>query len=125
MLGQPQTESAAGPEPLPVASSLPPPGDVIDGKYRVESVLGQGGMGSVMLVVHEHLGTRHALKMLAGEAWQDEAFRKRFLREAQAAAALRSRHAARVSDFGFLPTGAPYMVMEYLDGKDLREILDE
>ena len=126
MRGEPEeTESAGGPRRSRAAPQVLPLGEVIDKKYRVERALGKGGMGAVLLVVHEHLGTRHAMKLLLGDAWKDDAFKKRFLREAQAAAALRSRHATKVSDFGFLPSGAPYMVMEHLDGKDLRDLLDE
>ena len=125
MRGETETQHAAAPDHFRPAEVLHPSGDVIDKKYRVERTLGKGGMGTVLLVVHEHLGTRHAMKLLLGDAWKDETWKKRFLAEAQTAAALRSRHAVKVSDFGFLPMGAPYMVMEHLDGKDLRDVLDE
>ena len=124
MLGELETESAGAPGSPRAAPLLLPSGEVIDKKYRVERALGKGGMGAIVLVVHEHLGTRHAMKLLIGDAWKDDSFKKRFLREARAAVALRSRHVTKVSDFGFLPSGAPYMVMEHLDGKDLREILE-
>lgn len=120
-----ETETDVGSEPAKVAPALPRDGDVIDRKYRVEKHLGRGGMGTVLLVAHEHLGTRHAMKLLAGETWKDEPLRQRFLREAQAAATLRSRHIVKVTDFGFLAEGAPYMVMEHLEGRDLRHVLVE
>ena len=82
MRGHPETVTAAGSVPPPAAQPLPSSGEVIDKKYRVERVLGRGGMGAVLLVVHEHLGTRHALQVLAGDAWKDEAWKTRFFREA-------------------------------------------
>lgn len=92
-------------------------GDLIDGKYRVERQIGEGGMGIVLAARHEALGERFALKIL-GEG-SDETLRRRFLREAQAAARITSVHIARVFDVGMLADGAPYMVMELLEGEDL------
>jgi eukaryotic-like serine/threonine-protein kinase len=99
------------------------PGDLLASKYRVERVLGQGGMGMVVAARHEQLGFHVALKFMLPAALGDEAMKERFLREARAAGSLRSEHVARVTDFGTLDTGAPYIVMEFLDGADLSETL--
>jgi len=98
-------------------------GDVLDGKYRVEHVLGRGGMGMVVSAVHLHLGQRVALKLLLPEVCSNPDAVDRFLREARAAVQIHSEHVARVSDVGTLPSGAPYMVMEFLQGSDLGEVL--
>ncbi len=97
-----------------------PPGTVLAGKYRVERLLGEGGMGWVVLAVHEQLEQRVALKFLreSHAAGRPEAV-GRFLREARAAARIESEHVARVTDVGTLEGGAPYLVMEYLQGQDL------
>jgi serine/threonine protein kinase len=94
------------------------PGAVIGGKYRVERVLGEGGMGIVFEARHDALGTTVAVKVLRDEILKDKEAVARFAREARAAAALRSPHAARVLDVGEV-AGAPFMVMELLVGNDL------
>lgn len=101
------------------------PGDILAGKYRVERVLGQGGMGVVVAAMHLQLSERVALKFLLPSAAQNVEFNARFQREAQVTAKLRNEHVTRVSDIGVLETGAPFMVMEYLEGVDLRQILKE
>src|ERR1041384_721604 len=95
------------------------PGRVLAGKYRIDGVLGRGGMGLVLQVTHLQLGEQLALKVLSSEGVATPELHARFLREAQAAVRLRGEHVARVSDVGVLPDGAPYMVMEYLRGTDL------
>jgi serine/threonine protein kinase len=107
-----------------MSSSAPPPasvrpGDVLAGKYRVERVLGAGGMGVVVGAHHLHLDEKVALKFLLPEAAANAEAVSRFLREARAAVKIKSEHVARVSDVGQLENGSPYMVMEYLDGEDL------
>jgi serine/threonine-protein kinase len=101
-------------EPSPVN-----PGDVLAGKYRVERVLGIGGMGVVVAATHLELGQQVALKFLLPAAELNGEATARFIREARAAVRISSEHVARVSDVGRLENGAPYMVMEYLDGVDL------
>jgi hypothetical protein len=99
-------------------------GDVLDGKYQVERLLGQGGMGVVVAARHLQLEQLVAIKLVLPDAAHDEVVLERFLREARSAAKLRSDHVARVLDVGRLAGGAPYMVMEYLEGADLGEVLD-
>ncbi len=85
-------------------------------------MLAKGGMGALFVAVHEDLGTEVAIKVLSAPA-DDETIKARFLREARAAARLKSEHIARVSDFGVLPSGQPYMVQELLTGYDLDSVL--
>jgi serine/threonine-protein kinase len=98
-------------------------GQVLAGKYQVERVLGQGGMGVVVQAIHVQLGQRVAIKFVLPEVMHNPEVHSRFLREAQAAALLKSAHVARVIDIGSLENGAPYMVMEYLDGENLESLL--
>ena len=99
-------------------------GELLAGKYRVEQVLGAGGMGYVVAATHEQLGQRVAVKLLVPELCENEDSVTRFLREARAAVRIQSEHVARVLDVGELTNGAPYMVMEFLSGRDLAEELD-
>jgi len=94
-------------------------GDVLAGKYRVEFVLGVGGMGVVVAATHLELLESRAIKFMLSEALESADSVERFLREARASSRLESEHVARVHDVGRLENGAPYMVMEYLDGSDL------
>lgn len=100
-------------------------GDLLAGKYRVENVLGEGGMGYVVAALHEQLNQRVAVKLLSPLLSENEDSVTRFLREARAAVRIRSEHVARVLDVGELPDGSPYMVMEYLLGRDLAAELGE
>lgn len=90
-------------------------GDVVAGKYRVEALLGKGGMGAVFAVVHQQRGSRHALKLLT-QASRTAA--ERFLREGRAASTLGGRRIPAIHDQGE-HGGVPYMVLELLDGEDL------
>jgi serine/threonine-protein kinase len=99
------------------------PGDILAGKYRVERVLGAGGMGVVVAATHIDLMERRAIKFMLPSQLGDAEAVERFLREARASSKLRGEHVARVHDVGRLDTGAPYMVMEYLTGGDLRALL--
>ena len=100
-------------------------GQIIAGKYRVERVLGRGGMGVVLLAMHDALDQRVAIKIMHPEAAAEQEWVARFQREARMAAKIKSEHVVRVFDVGRLDNGAPYMVMEYLEGKDLQDILNE
>lgn len=107
--------------------TLPAIGSVIAGKYRVDRVVGSGGMGVVLGATHLELGQEVAIKVLTvadDDARRDEA-RERFLREGRATAALHSDHVVRVYDVGTLTDGAPFMVMELLRGNDLAKVLQQ
>jgi serine/threonine protein kinase len=99
------------------------PGDVLAGKYRVESVLGSGGMGTVFAALHLDLDEIRAVKLMHPMQLENPQAVERFLREARATARLRSEHIPRLYDVGRLETGAPYIVMEVLQGSDLRTLL--
>ena len=98
---------------------IPSKGTLLLGKYRVEGVIGIGGMGVVVAARHEHLNERVALKMLLPRFAELPETRKRFQREAQAAYKLRSEHVCRVIDAGELEDGTPFIAMEFLKGEDL------
>lgn len=108
---------------MPPAVSPFLPGDIVAGKYRVERQLGAGGMGVVLAATHLDLLEPRALKFLSEAALEDAESVERFLREARAASRLKSEHVTRVYDVGRLPTGMPFMVMEYLEGTDLGAML--
>src|SRR3954465_531507 len=100
-------------------------GQILAGKFRIERVLGQGGMGVVVAATHLQLDQRVALKFLLPEALSNPEAVERFAREARAAVKIKSEHVARVADVGTLESGAPYMVMEYLEGSDLATWLQQ
>jgi serine/threonine protein kinase len=107
-----------------VSSSSPvQPGQMLADKYRVERILGAGGMGVVVAARHIDLNVLVAIKFLLPHILTNQHAVTRFAREARAAVRIKSEHVARVSDVGTLDTGAPYMVMEYLEGTDLASYL--
>src|SRR6516164_652464 len=89
-------------------------GDVVARKYRVDRVLGEGGMGVVVAATDTQLDRRVAIKFLLPDMLSSPDVVARFSREARAAAKIHSEHVARVIEVGELETGAPFMVMEYL-----------
>jgi serine/threonine protein kinase len=99
-------------------------GEILAGKYRVERVLGIGGMGVVVAATHLQLDTKVALKFLLPTMLRNQEVVGRFAREARAAVKIQSEHVARVSDVATLENGAPYMVMEFLEGRDLAAWLE-
>ncbi len=99
------------------------PGAVIAEKYVVERLIGEGGLGVVVAARHLQLEQMVAIKYLRPKALANPTLAERFVREARLAAKIRSDHVARVYDVGTLPSGAPYMVMEYLSGMDLGRVL--
>jgi serine/threonine-protein kinase len=94
-------------------------GEVVGGKYRVGKVLGSGAMGTVFAAHHVLLDQPVAIKFLVPAALGHSDSVLRFLREARATATIRSKHVVRVLDVALLDGGAPYIVMEYLEGRDL------
>jgi serine/threonine protein kinase len=121
-------ESQPGSVPVPLSHvterELPVAlGEIVAGKYQVLGVIGTGGMGHVVSALHVELGERVALKFLRREALANKELLARFQTEARAAAKIRSEHVARVFDVGTLANGIPYIVMEYLQGTDLAELL--
>jgi len=110
--------------PLDLAG-LPQLGDVVGGKFRVEGVLGTGGMGVVLTARHVQLGQSVAIKILRRDFAANPDAVARFLREARTAVNLQSAHVVRVMDVGTLDDGLPYMVMEHLTGTDLCDLLEQ
>ncbi len=101
------------------------PGEVLLGKYEVLGLIGVGGLGFVVAANHVELGEKVALKFLRPEAMANEEAVGRFSREARASVQIKSEHVARVFDVGTLPDGTPFIVMEYLEGKDLGVLVTE
>jgi serine/threonine-protein kinase len=100
-------------------------GRTIDGRYEVERVLGEGGMGLVYRCKHIVLGKPLALKVLRPDVSRDEEIMTRFRQEAQSASSIGNQHIIDISDFGSLPDGSTYFVMEYLDGSDLTGVIEK
>jgi serine/threonine protein kinase len=101
------------------------PGDVIAGKYRIDGILGTGGMGIVFAATHLHLERLVAVKVMRSELTAFPGAVQRLVLEAKLAGRLRSEHVCKVLDVGTLPDGAPYVVMEYLEGGDLATLLNQ
>jgi serine/threonine-protein kinase len=99
-------------------------GTLLADKYRVDRVIGQGGMGVVVAATHLHLQQRVALKFLSPDIVHGPAILERFVREARASAQLRGEHVCRVSDVGTFANGAAYIVMELLEGSDLASLVE-
>jgi len=97
-------------------------GDILAGKYRIERVLGAGGMGTVVAATHLDLQELRAIKLMNPTLANSPLAIERFLREARAAVRIKSEHVTKVFDVGRLESGAPYIVMEHLTGSDLRDI---
>ncbi len=100
-------------------------GSMLAGKYRIERIIGQGGMGVVVAATHDELDQRVAIKFLAPEGAKGSEWIARFGREAKTAAKIKNEHAVKVFDVGKLESGIPYMVMEFLEGRNLDEIIEE
>jgi serine/threonine-protein kinase len=98
-------------------------GTTIGGRFRIDHLLGAGGMGIVVAATHLELGHRVAIKLLQDEVAASPMAVERFLREARAVVQLRTEHVCRVMDVGRLETGAPYIVMELLEGSDLGRVV--
>jgi eukaryotic-like serine/threonine-protein kinase len=101
------------------------PGTEVAGRYRVVRLLGAGGMGTVVEATHLQLAQRVAIKFLLPELCSQRDAVTRFLREARAAVQIESEHVARVMDVGTSEEGVPFLVMEYLEGMDLAQLLHQ
>jgi serine/threonine protein kinase len=99
-------------------------GAVIAGKYRVDRVIGKGGMGVVVAASQLALERTVAIKLIRPEFAREPMAVERLLREARAAASIKSEHVTRVLDVGTLEVGVPFIVMEYLEGSDLQTLLE-
>ncbi|HMI92980.1 MAG TPA: protein kinase [Polyangiales bacterium] len=99
-------------------------GQVLDGRYRIESVLGEGGMGIVYKAVHTTLRKALAIKVLRPEVSKNEQIVMRFKQEAQSASQIGNQHIIDISDFGELADGSTYFVMEFLGGRSLTQALE-
>jgi eukaryotic-like serine/threonine-protein kinase len=116
------------PPPEPERSAPPPlsfrAGAILCGKYRIDRVVAEGGLGIVLAATHLQLGQRVAIKYLKPSAAAQKPVVERFIREARLASQIKSDHVVRVHDVGALDDGGPYIVMEYLEGVDLGRVLD-
>jgi len=99
-------------------------GRTIDQRYRVDSLLGEGGMGLVYRVTHTRLNKPLAIKVLRRENTRDPEVLARFRREAESASAIGNEHIVDINDFGVLEDGSTYFVMECLEGIDLIDAID-
>ena len=105
----------------PSAANLPRPGDMVAGKYVIDRLLGQGGMGAVFAARHVKLAKPVAIKVMLADAANPEAAH-RFINEGRAAANIQNEHVVRVDDVDE-ELGYAYMVLELLDGEDLSQLL--
>jgi eukaryotic-like serine/threonine-protein kinase len=119
----PPTEVTPPEEREPNASD-PYIGTTFDHRYKIQKLLGEGGMGFVYLARHKVIDKKVAVKVLRADLAKDREILERFLQEAKAASSIGNPHIVDISDFGDLPDGSTYFVMEFLEGMALTELAD-
>ena len=117
--------SGAWSNPAASVNKDPNIGKLFGGKYLIERLLGEGGMGKVYLAKHKAIGKRFAIKLLHTDAIKDPEVVERFKVEAQAASSIGNEHIIDITDFAELDDGSTFFVMEYLDGKSLTKLIEE
>jgi eukaryotic-like serine/threonine-protein kinase len=120
----PPPADVAPPEDRAPDASDPYIGTTFDHRYKIQRLLGEGGMGFVYLARHKVIDKKVAVKVLRADLAKDREILDRFLQEAKAASSIGNPHIVDISDFGDLPDGSTYFVMEYLEGKSLSQLVD-
>lgn len=119
----PPPADIAPPDERPIGAKDPYIGTTFDHRYKIQKLLGEGGMGFVYLARHKVIDKKVAVKVLRLEMAKDREILDRFLQEAKAASSIGNPHIIDIADFGDLPDGSTYFVMEYLEGQSLSELV--